>query len=63
VRERPQLAKAQSSQPRDAGQATNVMILQDEPPMQADLINLQDDAPKIVLGTLPDGSDELTPPF
>jgi len=30
---------------------------------KANLINIQDDAPKIVLGNLPEGRDELTPPF
>jgi hypothetical protein len=40
-----------------------MMAFQDDIPLQADLINLKDDAPKIMLGNLPDGRDELTPPF
>lgn len=47
------------SQNRAAGQVSNVMTLQDEVPLQAYLINLQDDAPNIVLGNLPDGRDEF----
>ena len=56
-------SRVQMSQNRAAGQVSNVMTLQDEVTLQADLINLQDYAPKIVLGNLPDGRDELTPPF
>nr|KUM48007.1 hypothetical protein ABT39_MTgene5002 [Picea glauca]QHR86569.1 hypothetical protein Q903MT_gene572 [Picea sitchensis] len=40
-----------------------MMAFQDDIPLQADLINLKDDAPNIMLGNLPDGRDELTPPF
>jgi hypothetical protein len=39
------------------------MVLQNDIPLQVDLINLQDDTPKIVLGNFPDGRNELTPPF
>lgn len=39
-----------------------MMILNDEAPLQADLINLQDDATNIVLGTPPDGILHLTYP-
>lgn len=39
------------------------MVLSDEAPLQADLINLQDDAINRVLGNLPDGIYQLTPPF
>ena len=39
------------------------MVLQDEISLQADLINIQDDAPKIVLGNLPDGKNHLNSPF
>lgn len=58
-----QPAKAQPVQNRNAGQPPNMMVLCDEMPLQADLINLQDDAPKIVIGNLPKGNDQLTPPF
>jgi hypothetical protein len=39
------------------------MILSDEAPFQADLLNCQYDSPKIVLGNFPNRIEELTPPF
>ena len=38
------------------------MVLCYEAPLQVDLINLQDDASNLVLGNLPDGNNQLTPP-
>ena len=40
-----------------------MMVLCYEAPLQVDLINLQDDASNLVLGNLPDGNNQLTPPW
>jgi hypothetical protein len=37
------------------------MVLYDEIPLHTGLINHQDDAPKIVLGNMPDQNSHLTP--
>lgn len=39
------------------------MALPNEIPLQVDLINIEDDGPKIVMGTLTSGNDQLTPPL
>jgi hypothetical protein len=48
-------------QNKNISQATNMMVLYDEIPLHTGLINHQDDAPKIVLGNMPDQNSHLTP--